>query len=282
MLHADTPEQKAAVQFSTNDMQRRLGSENADLAAFMIPKFAVGCRRPSPGNGYLEALTQPNVSVVTGVEIKKITAKGLLLADGRLVEVETIICATGFDLSFRPRFPIIGRHGRDLRDVWKDRATAYLSLTPEDMPNYFMFLGPNAPVGHGSAIPIIEHLTKYMLKMVYKMQIERYKSFVPQKKAIDDFLAHADVFLPRMAWASRCRSWFKNGQESGPVTLHPGSRMHWFHMMKEPRYEDWDWESASKNRWDYLGNGFSVLEGPNRDLAWYFDRPDEEYTEMVY
>ncbi|CAK7200449.1 hypothetical protein SEUCBS139899_003144 [Sporothrix eucalyptigena] len=291
MLHKDTPEQKAAVEFSRVDMLRRLGTgEKAEhLAKTLIPTFPVGCRRPSPGNGYLEALSAPNVDVITGREISRIEADGLVLKDEETgtetkVVVDVIICATGFDLSFRPRFPIVGRNGVDLRNAWKDRATAYLSMTPADMPNYFVFLGPQAPVGHGSAIPIVEHLTKYMLKMVYKIQTEGYKAVVPKKEAIDEFVEHADTFLPRTAWAGKCRSWFKNGKETGPVTgLHPGSRLHWFHLLQEPRYEDWEWTNVNPaNRWAYLGNGFSTMEAEGKDLTWYFDAPEKEYGSFVY
>ncbi|KAH8666993.1 putative MoxY [Xylariales sp. PMI_506] len=281
MLHKDTPEQAAAVEFSTADMIRRLGEGNP-LIDVIIPDFAVGCRRPSPGNGYLEALKEPNVNVITRKEIARVEPRGLVLETGELVEVDVIICATGFDLSYRPRFPIVGTNDKNLQDMWDGRPAAYLSLAAADMPNYFMFLGPNAPVGHGSAIPIIEHLTKYMLKMIHKAQTQRYRSFTPSERAIAEFLEHADAFLPRMAWASKCRSWFKNGHETGPVGLYPGSRLHWFHMLKEVRYEDWMWDTLEPNRWAFAGNGFSVMEEEGRDLTWYFDAPEKEYEELIY
>lgn len=135
MLHKDTPEQAEAVRFSTNDMKTKLGVDNP-LADFIIPKFAVGCRRPTPGNGYLESLTKENVRVVTD-EIAEVVPEGVILATGEVLKVDALICATGFDLSFCPRFPIVGRNGANLADQWKDRATAYLSMAPENMPNYF-------------------------------------------------------------------------------------------------------------------------------------------------
>src|SRR5882724_390142 len=145
-------------------------------------------------------------------------------------------------------------------------------------------MGPNSPVGHGSALPIIEHVTKYILKMIYKCQTESIKSLCPLPSAIREFTLHADVFLTRMAWSSYCRSWFKNGKADGPVmALHPGSRIHWFHMMTQPRFEDWDWTYLNpSNRFAYLGNGFSVREGLGRDVTWYFDNADEGYEGFVY
>lgn len=37
-----------------------------EIADHIVPKdFAVGCRRPTPGNGYLEALCSQNTAVVS-------------------------------------------------------------------------------------------------------------------------------------------------------------------------------------------------------------------------
>jgi cation diffusion facilitator CzcD-associated flavoprotein CzcO len=49
-----------------------------------------------------------------------------------------MICATGFDTSFRPRFSIIGRGGKDLREEWVDEPRSYLSIAAHGFPNYFM------------------------------------------------------------------------------------------------------------------------------------------------
>lgn len=68
--------------------------------------------------------------------IQKATKSGLLMADGSLLEVDAMICATGFDTSFRPAFPVIA-YGQDLRDTWKDEPTSYLSIAAAGVPNYF-------------------------------------------------------------------------------------------------------------------------------------------------
>ena len=47
------------------------------LLKHMIPDFAVGCRMPTLGNGYLEALSAENVRVVTD-PIKEIVPEGIL------------------------------------------------------------------------------------------------------------------------------------------------------------------------------------------------------------
>jgi cation diffusion facilitator CzcD-associated flavoprotein CzcO len=119
-------------------MRAKLG-ENSPLTKHLIPTFAVGCRRPTPGNGYLEALGQPNVRVVTE-RIQEIVPEGIKLSTGEVIPVDIFICATGFDLSFCPRFPVIGRHGISLADAWKEYPQAYMSMAAADFPNYFSML----------------------------------------------------------------------------------------------------------------------------------------------
>lgn len=48
-----------------------------------------------------------------------------------------IICATGFDVTLKPRFPIIGARGQDLATQWDTIPEGYMGLAAENMPNYF-------------------------------------------------------------------------------------------------------------------------------------------------
>lgn len=91
--------------------------------------------------------------------------------------------------------------------------------------------------------------------------------------------------MPRTAWAAPGRSWFKlGGRAEGPVVaLHPGSRVHFFHMLETFRAEDFEYVydraggdgvQAGSNRFAYLGNGFSTRElEEGVDSTWYLDEP---------
>lgn len=130
---------------------------NAELKAKLIPTWKVGCRRPTPGVGYLESLTKPNVEVVYG-EINEITEAGCLCDDGKEYPVDVLICATGFDTTFKPRFPVVNPVGQNLADVWASAPESYLGLAVAGFPNYFIFLGPNCPVGNGPVLVAIGKL----------------------------------------------------------------------------------------------------------------------------
>ncbi|KAH6868165.1 putative monooxygenase [Alternaria rosae] len=277
-LH-DSPEQALARENLTQMMRARLGKDNG-LADRIIPSFGVGCRRPTPGVGYLEVLTEKNVRVVFD-SITKVVPQGIEISTGEVIELDAIVCATGFNVSWKPRFPIIGRNNIDMRDQWSSRPTAYLSFAVPNFPNYILYMGPNGPLSHGSALPSIEHFTRYVIKLLHKVQTEGYKSVVPKQKALDDFIEHADTFLTRTVWNAKCRSWLKGGKEDGPALVHPGSRLHWFHMLMNPRWEDWEWTTVNQNRFAYLGNGFTTMEAKGKDKAWYFGNPDQGYESII-
>jgi cation diffusion facilitator CzcD-associated flavoprotein CzcO len=130
-------------------MQEKLSNEF--LEEKLIPQWSVGCRRLTPGVGYLESLSKPNVEVVYG-EITEVTEKGCVCDNGKEYPVDVLICATGFDTGFKPRFPIIGPDGRNLQDVWGKTAESYFGIGAADFPNYLIFLGPNCPIGNGPVL----------------------------------------------------------------------------------------------------------------------------------
>lgn len=118
-------------------MKKRLGGDEK-LAASLTPKYGVGCRRLTPGTNFLESLVKDNVEVVTD-EIDHIEPKGLVTSDGRLHTVDAIVCATGFDTTYNPRFKLLGRQGTSLSELWADTNAidAYLAMAIPGFPSYF-------------------------------------------------------------------------------------------------------------------------------------------------
>lgn len=134
-LNAAGPEQMWAAGKVREFMTAMLGGD-ARLCKALIPTYPVGCRRFTPAPGYLESLRAPNVEVVTD-KIRRFVAEGIELETGEVLKVDAIICATGFDSSFCPPFPVVGRRG-NLQDLWaKSTPKSYMSLAVADMPNYF-------------------------------------------------------------------------------------------------------------------------------------------------
>ncbi|KAH0844044.1 hypothetical protein FOPE_08839 [Fonsecaea pedrosoi] len=293
---AGTPEAQEAKEFSTQQMHEKLNGRK-DLIDTIVPTtFGVGCRRPTPGNGFLEALTLPHVTTFSK-EMKRVTSKGFIDHDGQEHEVDVIICATGyvssgpvlffelmnsllkcrrmtrFNTSWVPRFPIVAR-GKNVQDIQKEKPISYLSIGIPEIPNYWTVTGAYGPLGHGSFLPIIELLMHHFIQVIKKMQTENITAMAPRRAVCDAFIEHADLYLQRTAWASGCRSWFKQGKEDGPLAMWPGSRLLFFELLAQPRYEDYDIKYQSGNPFGFLGNGFTTREYDGRDISYYLGTRD--------
>lgn len=70
-LFPGSPEEIAGTEAITSNMKTKLASK-PEVYAALKPKFVPGCRRLTPGPGYLEALIQDNVDFVT-TPIEKVT-----------------------------------------------------------------------------------------------------------------------------------------------------------------------------------------------------------------
>ncbi len=123
-------------------MRERLQND-AELCEKLIPTWDLGCRRLTPGDGYLEALRAPN-SRTTFNPIVRITSTGIETTHDH-TEFDIIVCATGFDVSFRPPWKMYGRNDCQLDLEWSDSPEAYFGIAAADNPNYFIFNGPNSP-----------------------------------------------------------------------------------------------------------------------------------------
>ncbi|KAF4611042.1 hypothetical protein D9613_007088 [Agrocybe pediades] len=270
---AGSDAQKSMHSEMTKMMKEAL--KNEELEKLVIPKWAVGCRRFTPGINYLETLGSEKVQVVYG-QVQAVTEKGCIGGDGQEYPVDVLICATGFDTSYKPRFPIVGKSGVSLGDAWKDESDAYIGLAAADFPNYFMFIGPNSPIGNGPVLSFVEAQADYMLKFIDRWQTENIHSFVPKKEAVDDFIAHTDNFMKNTVWQDECRSWYKKNSVSDRVTaLWPGSTMHYLEALDQPRYDDWEIK-YNGNRFSFLGNGFSQVEvDDTADWAYYIRNEDD-------
>ncbi|KAF2846858.1 FAD/NAD(P)-binding domain-containing protein [Plenodomus tracheiphilus IPT5] len=268
LYHKNSDLQKWASENYRETMCERLGY-NEELIKKLVPDEQVGCRRLTPGYGYLEALASNNVAVKTDA-IKEITSSGLRMGDGSFLKVDAIICATGFDTSYRPAFPVVA-FGRDLRDAWKDEPRSYLSIAAAGIPNYFIMSGPNFSVSNGGLIPCLEANVRYAFAVAKKIQREGIKSLAPKQEAVDDFQQYKDAIMENLVWSGNCVSWYKrNGKVWGPW---PGSSLHYLETLSTPRWEDYEISYQRRNRFTYLGNGRTTREKIGKDLAYYVQEP---------
>lgn len=268
----DSKAQRMAFESTSKMMLERLGG-NKELAEKLTPTWEVGCRRVTPGPGYLEAFTQPNVSLTTS-PIIHVDANGIVTEDGVHHPVEVIVCATGFDVSHRPPFPLIGLKNTNLADYWKDEPLGYLSVACSHFPNLFFYSGPNAPVGHGSLMAGLSWTSRYVSLWLRKIASEDIKFVVPTPEATEEFNAYGDEIMQRFVWTGGCRSWYKNNRMEGRVTaVWQGSAIGYKEVVEGLRPEDFSIVWRTKNRFRWMGDGRTKIERmQGADLAYYLKK----------
>lgn len=138
-MHRTSKDQKASRELITDLMTAQIG--NPELAEKMIPKFDLGCRRMTPGSGYLESLTKENVQVVNKTVVQ-FTKDGVIDESGVEHKADVVVCATGFDVSFTPHFDVFGKGGVSIKEEFGEVPKAYLSITAPKFPNLFCEFHP--------------------------------------------------------------------------------------------------------------------------------------------
>lgn len=211
--------------------------------------------------------------------IVKFTEKGILTqppADTGPEETEfdLIICATGFDVTFKPAWSMIGLNGTNLRELWKEESEAYMGIAAPQMPKYFMFTGPNSPLGHGSLFGALEASSDYILKWCSKIASEGIKSVIVKPEVVREFNDYSQEFLKKTVWASGCRSWYKDHKIDGRVSaMYAGSVLHYRELLQAFRTEDFDISYLNQhNIFGFMGSGITDLEASGGQLGFYLDK----------
>ncbi|KAK5456834.1 hypothetical protein LTS15_004614 [Exophiala xenobiotica] len=241
------------------------------LVQGFTPQFSVGCKRIAPGDTYMDAIQKPNVEVhFTGVQ--SVIEDGLVGDDGSVTKVDTIVCATGFNVSHIPRFPIIGLNGADLGKKWAVIPEGYYGLACPEFPNYIIFQGPTWPVENGSVMGPLQQVVSYAIQIIKKMQNENIKYWVPRQDVTDEFNKHAQSWFKGTVWEEDCNAWYKDRKTGIVTAVWPGSGLHYMEAISEPRYEDMDIKYHGQNRFAHLGLGFVERDlDKNMDKSPYLD-----------
>lgn len=82
-------------------MRERL-NHDPRLCDILIPKWSLGCRRITPGEGYLEAFSLPNCDI-TNSSITHVSENAIHTADGEVHEID--VCKFAHTSLYLPFFP---------------------------------------------------------------------------------------------------------------------------------------------------------------------------------
>lgn len=219
-------------------MTERL-AERPDLLAKVKPDYPPYGKRVVADAGWFDMLLDPKTALETDA-IDQILEKSIRLSDGREIDVDTIILATGFHAG-RMLWPmeIIGTNGT-IRDKWgEDDPSAYLGMTVPDFPNMFVLYGPNTGLGHGGSVMFLaECQAKYVTRCISLVEEGGFRTITVDPNVHDNYRARIDREMQSFVWAHpNVNGWYKNSV--GRIIINqPGKLIDYWASCQKPQQTD--------------------------------------------
>ncbi|HUX04372.1 MAG TPA: NAD(P)/FAD-dependent oxidoreductase [Acidimicrobiales bacterium] len=194
--------------------------EDPELRRRLTPDYRMGCKRVLLSNDYYPALARPNVEVVSD-PIAWVAPNGIVTDDGRLHELDVLICATGFLVTDNPVCERVRAvDGRTLAEAFNGELAHYKGTTFPGFPNLFMLAGPNTGLGHSSIIFMIESQLNYVVRAL-EHALASDTPVEPTARAAASWTESLHAKFPRTVWGSGCASWYLNDAGRN-TTIWPG------------------------------------------------------------
>ncbi|MFO7551992.1 MAG: NAD(P)/FAD-dependent oxidoreductase [Haliea sp.] len=201
-------------QYCLQNYQAKL-QNRPDLLEKLVPDYPVFGKRICMDIDWLDTLCRDNVSLEDNT-LDHIVEDGMVLKDGSKIEVDIILCATGFDISdMTGGLQVIGRGGRNLKAEWgEDDPRAYLGVTVPGYPNLFLTVGPNSAPNHAGGQNITsETQVHYIMECLEWLNDAEAAALEPTEEATEAYNAQIDETMKGLIWSHpKAQSYYKNSK----------------------------------------------------------------------
>ena len=193
------------------------------LRARLTPDYEIGCKRILLADDFYPALGRENV-VLEPSELVALEGRKAVAGSGARHDLDALVLATGFrstDPPFAER--VVGRSGL-LAAHWSTGMTAYASTVVHGFPNLFVLDGPNAALGHNSAVHMIETQIAYVEGALDHQARTGGRPLEVSRAAEEGYTAELDERSRDTVWLrGGCRSWYVDPRSGRLTLLWPGT-----------------------------------------------------------
>jgi cation diffusion facilitator CzcD-associated flavoprotein CzcO len=190
---------------------------NPALRARLTPDYEVGCKRILLSDTFYPAMSRSDVDLAGALD--RLDGRTAIAADGHRADLDVLVLATGFHTTRQPyAHRITGRDGLLLADAWSQGMVSHASTVVHGFPNMFVLDGPNAALGHNSAVHVIESQLAYLTGALDHLA-ERAGAIEVTASAQAAYTRDIDAMAARTVWLrGGCTSWYVDAR-SGRLTL---------------------------------------------------------------
>jgi cation diffusion facilitator CzcD-associated flavoprotein CzcO len=202
----------------------------------LTPDYQPFCKRQVISGSYYRAIQAKNAELVTA-PIEEITPSGIRTADGREIEIDLLILATGFRAhNYMRPMNLRGRDGLDIDDAWAKGPRAYRMTAIPGFPNFFTVLGPNSPTGSVSLQYSAELTARYIAQWLRRFRAGEFDTVEVTEQATTTFNDDVATALGPTVWNTGCNSWYLT--DEGNIDLWPYDRKTMTEMLAPPDDRD--------------------------------------------
>ncbi|BBZ36380.1 flavin-containing monooxygenase [Mycolicibacterium confluentis] len=195
-----SPANDVLLQMCLDYIDRVFGA-GSELAKKVTPDFAPYGKRiiRDPG-GYYAALAKAHVDVEAD-EPARVNERGIVTQDGRQIDLDVIIYATGYHLDFLSTIDIRGRKGLRLSEVWGNSPSAYRGGMVPGFPNMFISSAPNYSPGHGAGHNFgVEVMVHYVMECLQLMAQRDAATIEVTPEACEGYVRQIDDAMANTVW----------------------------------------------------------------------------------
>lgn len=195
------------------NLKRSREVPDRELRRRLTPAERIGCKRAVLSDDYLPSFSRPNVTLIDSA-LARLDETGIIAADGRRAEVDTVVWATGFHVTdTEGLLSVVNADGAVLGDLWTHEGPqAYRSTVVAGFPNMVYLLGPNGGLGHSSAVHFVESQLRYVLAYLDTLDaLPAPKALNLSRDRQDRYNEWVQTELAHTVWGTTaCSSWYND------------------------------------------------------------------------
>lgn len=190
--------------------------EDPGLRAALTPDYAFGCKRVLLSDEFYRAIGSGAVRLEPSA-LAAVDDGRLVAASGTLHDADVVVLATGFQSTRQPYAPLVtGELDTTLDEHWSGGFTAVASTLVHGFPNLFVLGGPNATLGHNSAVLLLEAQAALAADLIAAPVGAPIRVSAEAER---EATAEVDAMAAGTPWLTGgCRNWYVD-ERSGRLTL---------------------------------------------------------------